>query len=527
MKKNKNMESNSDDIKKQNTSNKNKEMNKKDEEVERIKKEEKLENSKKNKIIVAIIIVALIGLLVFLYILSNNKHKNQDKDDFYDDKSYITADSDSIFFSCSNTSPEIKEKSGDVKVYGIYDYVYCNMGFSADNYNKMTYLEFEYNYGGNIEFSEIYSLDDGWQVDRTLGKIEIRLKDDNSNISSVYFKFYIKNNNNVKNAYEIMLKNIKFTADNKDYKIEKNKIIKLMKAGNERTLKYGDVLVFQKLSSDNGFKTISEYKCSNKESCYVSGASLFFEYKNNNKNIIMIGDDKYNVLYDKKEGNVIGTYGRIPSWMTSKDVSAPYCHSYYSGSGKYIYIQSKDTDKYGIIDVDGNVIKDFTLEKLPQESYPGYLNILRYLVEENMIVDIKNGKYGIIEITSDKVIIDYIYDDIYLLSHGYFKAKINDKWSIYDISTGEKVIHEEFDDIHYNSNNILIVEKDNTLYIRNYENKNIIEDTIKVKDGYVAITSCPFTYYNEIYIDICDDKACYNFAEGYIYNVSSNKLNKK
>lgn len=142
----------------------------------------------------------------------------------------------------------------------------------------------------------------------------------------------------------------------------------------------------------------------------------------------MIFDGDYKVLYNKKIG-VINTYGKNALWLCDEEDNK---NSVCENSGRYIYIQEKGTNKYGIIDADGNVIKNFVLESLPFVNfYEPYSLKDRYSIENNMLVSIKNGKYGIVEITSDKMVVDYLYDDIKLINNKYFKVKIGKVIQVY------------------------------------------------------------------------------------------------
>lgn len=484
------------------------------------------ENSNKrqkkiNKKTILIIVGILLGIITLIVILINILNKEENNSNINNnvsdnDSGYLTANKDSVSFKCSVIEPNVENYGGDVSVYGVNDYVYCNIN-SNNNYNyKINHMELEYNYGNNIDLNNVYSLSDDWKVSKTLGNIEISLLNDAASINDIYFKFYIKNNKDINDKYKIVLENIKFTSNNSDYRIKEDIIIEL-NTKNNRNIQVNNLLRFDELSSDGSFQTLSEYKC-NDDLCMVNAAQQGFQYSNDNPDIVMIYDGNYKILYNIRKGTIINTYGSNSIWLSSNAVASEI-------EGTYIYIQAKDSEKYGIIDVNGNVIKNFVLDKPPFVNFV-YPTTLRYSIENNMLVNIQNGKYGIIEITSDKIIIDYIYDDLDLINKTCFKAKINNKWHVYNISSNQKLIEEGFDNIYYNSDDILIVEKDNTLYIRNYDNKNITNETIKVsKDDTIQA----YTDYSDktiINIHVCSDEYCHEYKERYEYNVNSNKLNK-
>ena len=136
----------------------------------------------------------VIGLLIVLYLLINNLQIDSPNvnDSSNNDSAYITANKDSINFKCSVIEPNVEKYGGDVTIYGVNDYVYCNI--NSNNDYKINHMELEYNYGNNIDLDSVYSLSDDWNVNKTLGNIEISLLNDDASINDIYLKFYIKNN---------------------------------------------------------------------------------------------------------------------------------------------------------------------------------------------------------------------------------------------------------------------------------------------------------------------------------------------
>ena len=64
------------------------------------------------------------------------------------------------------------------------------------------------------------------------------------------------------------------------------------------------------------------------------------------------------------------------------------------------------------------------------------------------------------------------------------------------------------------------------MYIRNYDNKNITNETIKVsKDDTIQA----YTDYSDktiINIHVCNDDYCHEYKEKYEFNINTNKLKK-
>ena len=93
-----------------------------------------------------------------------------------------------------------------------------------------------------------------------------------------------------------------------------------------------------------------------------------------------------------------------------------------------------------------------------------------YSVENNMIVNVKNNKYGIIKITGNEIVIDYLYDNIELLNDKYFKVKENNKWYLYSFEKKDKEKEESYIDLMIIDNILFSINEDNNLYIENGNN---------------------------------------------------------
>lgn len=428
--------------------------------------------------------------------LNNSVNKN-------DNHKYLSASEVWDFaFECSISQ---ENSSGDIDVFGVNDDVYCNINQGkietlVDTYNyNGDYFEFKFKENKNIELIDVYSLNDYWNVKKENNKIILELQDDinvsNKDIlADFYIKFHINNNEGVSDKYNIILSNFIYVSNGLFYEVD-NGISLDLNTSNTRVVKLdSSEIKFEEINSKGEFVTASSYKC-NDSDCFVDWViEQGFQYDNSDDNIKMIFDGDNKILYNIKTG-IINKYGKNALWLCEAGNKNYGC----SSSGKYIYIQENGTDKYGIIDPNGNIIKKFSLEKY---SYVDFYNplSLRYSIEDNMLVDVKNNKYGIIEITSDKIIVDYLYDDIELINNKYFKAKQNNKWYYYDISTNKKIIDEGFDNFVYVSDEILVALNNKILYIKDKNNNNITKIENVFESSFYSISVDTSTDVYKIFI---------------------------
>lgn len=266
---------------------------------------------------------------------------------------------------------------------------------------------------------------------------------------------------------------------------------------------------YNKIENKNNI--ISKYKCYS--NCEINMQGLAFTYNNNDKSKVMIYEANENILYDIQKG-VIGKYGTDARWLYSND------DEYMNGT--YIYIKSDKSNKYGIIDKNGKVIKDFVLEKT-NGIYSNNAEMLKssYSVENNMIVNVKNNKYGIIKITGNEIVIDYLYDNIELLNDKYFKVKENNKWYLYSFEKKDKEKEESYIDLMIIDNILFSINEDNNLYIEN--GNNIIKEIIDSKYKYLVLGNEKNSEEIVFFISEYKDLSLGNSIK-YKYNVNNNTI---
>lgn len=536
--------------------NKEKKETKKDE----IIKEENVSSKKKGKgkwfVIIAIILVVIVAVIA-IYNRNNYYYFDDDDDDLSSyGRNEISAD---LFnFECSLSNEAGTEKIEDHNVYGVGDHLLCNikMSYKYDKQIRSVALDFV---SHNVELVEVYSISDDWHIkvkDTSLYKegtyvyLTSMGRSDNAKITDVKFHLHIKGNENVDDSFGVGFGQVTISLvnENKDDHFDE-KIIGFP-IGESRYYKKGDSIIFEKVQEDGSFKEVNSYKCRFSDWCTTSNAKEGFGYQNDNKNTVMITDkenDKYIAIIFNVDKGIVGTYSDTESWL--------YSNKYEYQSGTYIYIKAKDSENFGIIDKEGNIIHEFNLGAT-NAFYKSQLLSSAYSIENDMIIDQKDNKYGVSKISSNDKIIDYKFDSIRFIVNGksteikegtaihyiyektvdnkYFKAKLNGKWYLYSFDTKEKVTSEGYDNLFVANDKILVVEKDKYLYITDYQGNKLLDDKIEnLSKEYLEYVCCAAnpgievgTKDNIITITTYKDNNWEDYNQ-YEYNISDNTLTKK
>jgi len=466
---------------------------------------------KKNKKIIITILITIIliaiSITIYMFFLKGNK-----------EYPYKNGPS----FLCSNTLLYSNNQT-----YDKGDIVYCS--FSYEGHAKepgITEIWAEFEYDEDIEYLGVAKLYSDWELIQDKNKINLIPNEPVFVNDGAYIaKFKIKPSTN-KEKLEIAFKNIKFQDETKEKYITNDSIItiKINKENNYKIDQPDDssVIKFYKFDSTEGYKQINEYKCTSEECHPYVGQCVGYVDLDKGRTFLMDGEQI--ILYDFEKG-IIGKYGMD---VYSLNLSSKY-------ESKYYVVRDLKTKKYGIIEPSGKVIKKFDAD-----SY-GTIQVCdisqkTYSVENDIITEKKGNKYGIVKITSNEIIVKHQFDDIRLENTKYFKGKIGDKWYLYDLNTKEKAINDGYQELFVVNDNIIIAQIDKKLYIKDYQGKNIIEDTIKVYEPYDENACCGavsgvyiFEENNivKIYIDELIDAKEYTYKQHkYEYNIANKKLTK-
>lgn len=236
-------------------------------------------------------------------------------------------------------------------------------------------------------------------------------------------------------------------------------------------------------------------------------------YKNNNAGVFNVKDKKQVISFDynsihKYNNNLFACTIDNKTKVINKDGNVLFKSKYLIVSDfKYGYAVIGNNDKYGIIDMFGNIL----IEPIYNSTKPIILKdrfifinnpeilILnkekkefKFQMEErydNYYQVKKNNKYGILDINSGELILNTIYDNIgYLGCYDdirYFYAKLNNKYYIYD-KNGNLLGGRYFDSFDFISNfddNFIVIIEDKK-YILNKEGrlKSLMYDNIYIHE---------------------------------------------
>ena len=497
-----------------------------------------------------------VGLLIIIIIavikvvddnINRRNYENLVNNHKQAEESYAKVDGSGLYISCELNDPQASERISYIpyNVYGVGDYLYCSLSIYKYNVSKMS---FNVNKNDNIDFIEAYSKNKQWQVTKEDNSISLLSLKNGAEVDDVILKFYIKNKISKDEDKTIKLNSIRFTTSGGSNYLDNGKTYKITFSDNRRYLTNG-VIIFEKVQNDGSFKKVNEYKCKTPDSCYPDIAWEGFSYVNADANTIMLedkeNDNHFLVLFNFDKG-IVDTYGAKVSWL--------YSAKYDYRSGTYLYIKSKDSDKYGIIDANGNMIHEFNLGAT-NAFYKSQLLPTAYSIENDMIIDQKDNKYGVSKIKSNDIVIDYEFESIRFIvdtktieiqdgnnkkysyektvNNKYFKAQLDGKWYLYSFDMKDKVIDEGYDNLFVANDEVIVAEKDKYLYIKDYEGNNLVEDKIEdLSEKYNEYICCAMnpgieveTKDNIVTIKTYKDNVWENYNQ-YEYNISSKTLLK-
>lgn len=246
---------------------------------------------------------------------------------------------------------------------------------------------------------------------------------------------------------------------------------------------------------------ISTYTC-NGNSCPTLGSILSIQ----NQIITLVNQDKSLILYDAKNNKTINSGSLEYHILTKSD------HNILG------YVVKNNDNKYGLIASDGSTLTEPIYDKL------GSLN-------ENTLEDyndthitaVKDGLYGVIDITTGKIIIDFKYNELHISGSAILTVQDN---LLYPISTDEKYLLVNGYNYIYGYDNIYVVIKDKKLNILDNNEKNLIITPIEISEDYLYNDPTTHaniqTYQSENIIHILIKKD--NEYIEYQYNINDHKL---
>jgi len=394
----------------------------------------------------------------------------------------------------------------NTKIYDPGSDVYCDISFElpGDSNIKIKEIWGEFSHDDDIEYKEIYEVWEEWNLKQKDNEFNLVTSNPSNYAEGFYkLKFKIKPSTK-KEELNIYFKNIIVKSeDNKYYKFNDNTInlkIKILTNYKYEKDEKNNELVFYKFNDNVGYEEVSRYKCEYDECEFptinASGTKTYYDYEKG-KALIYDGhvfeeENSYYkkiIIYDFNNG-ILKSYNNIKKALNITEYKEE----------KLIYkylILVNNNDEMSLIDIEGRVLKDFSNNKFTLSCYEGCL-LANYSLDDDMIVTIKDSKYGIEKFYSNEIIIEHIYDEIALgdminvtgyyeetksaYDNKYFRAKINNKWYLYSFETKEKVT-DGYDALYLIDADILLVKIDNNLYLKNLKGDNITEETINLEYG--------------------------------------------
>lgn len=222
--------------------------------------------------------------------------------------------------------------------------------------------------------------------------------------------------------------------------------------------------------------------------------------------ITLLYPDESRALFDAKNGNIISEAYKDYFIMINND-------SQIIG-----YVVQTQDDTFGIMDKYGKVITDINYEQI------GYIDKTIFNdYNDSYITAIKDGKYGIINITTGDIYIDFKYDELHINGNAIINVK---EGLLYPIDqNGNNLLNNGYSYI-FGYDNFYVTIKDKQLNILDSEENTLNLDPITIYDDYVYNDSMTFgnisIYQSEniIYINLKNNE---EYTE-YQYNIDTKEL---
>ena len=228
--------------------------------------------------------------------------------------------------------------------------------------------------------------------------------------------------------------------------------------------RYGSLFFY----SDNGVITsttklltdVGSKKYLGMYNCESTSCSLY------NKDNITFNSNADNTLLISDNGK-----GIIFNYSTNMILTEAYTSWYTVTVASRTYLVAVDT-KSNIYGPNGS-----NITKNEYTDIGSVINGKLYEYADTYITAKKDGKWGVINITNDKMIVNFKYDDIRIDSKDIFEVKENNLWYATK-STGEKLISTGYTEIVKADAKYLMVIKDNTFDIVDYTGASLIKTDI-------------------------------------------------
>ena len=199
----------------------------------------------------------------------------------------------------------------------------------------------------------------------------------------------------------------------------------------------------------------------------------------------------------------------IYNYVTGKVVNNDYSYYRYIGDNKYVVGDA--TNKYGVIDIGGNVLVAVKYNFIDEYK--------------NDYISCKNsdGKYSIIR-TTDEYKINVNYDDVVLINDKIFAGRIDNIYQLYSYDTPDIGSSNKYDYV-YSYKDIILVVNNKKIDILNNNLKSTLLMKIDSFYGYTTekerVTLKIRTDNNNIYFRVFLNETEYT---EYTYNVVTKKL---
>ena len=223
------------------------------------------------------------------------------------------------------------------------------------------------------------------------------------------------------------------------------------------------------------------YTCKS-EDCGLLDVENFF-YCNKTNSLVAIYDGDKNLLLNFKDKKIVMEYDEIYSLRQQDGRECFNC---------YAYFRVQKGDKEGIASIYGDILVEPIYERIGnfRDTYGNGADI-----EKQLVTATKDGKVGVINIETGKIVIPFEYEYIKIWEKHYVVRK-NGKETLLDLN-GNVVLDGDFDYIN-DTSGIIFAEKDDKIHFYDYNYELLTKNTVPIKE---TAMNNPSTGYSTTRID--------------------------
>jgi len=371
--------------------------------------------------------------------------------------------------------------------------------FDASVISNVKEIKASYELDSNLEYIKSYireGFDEDWILEEDGNNIKLI-----TNRPTGYGEYFYYLNVKVKEIpndkeFLIKLKDIVVVSeDNSKYSIDDSVVtIKLIEndivetVNNNYKYEYDEkksVFNFYKYNvNTQEYQYINKYECV-AVNCFPYATQYLSFVDNYTGNMIVVKEVNNKQIFEliNYENGVIDSYSNILHGLYVKN-------EFNHGLPSYLIVKTGTNKTQIISPYSGMVISDITNYELNSNMRYTVPGQRFYSIEKSRIVVSKDNKWGILDYSSNELIVETKYEDIKIFDGYCYAAKENGKWYLYEFKNNIKQIEYGYDEIFYVDAINMVVQDGNYLYIKDLKGNDLIQDKIEILTEYNEFACC-------------------------------------